>query len=245
VFAIVGITAIATLALMSHVSTFAILVATLGAIIALYGLLGRPSLRQDAKIVFVITLAATALSVALYYGHFMDSYRSVLHARAAQGTPAAAVTPVGASAAGGTQVTPTVGAAKAAAATWVERTTNAFALSASALGWPIMLFAVAGAWFTWRAGWRDRLSLAIAAWGLAFAAFMLLGIAAPVDAANQRYAIEFVGRAVYATYPAAVLLAGRGAAWAWRGRTLPRFAGAGLGLVAVVLGVHAWLGWLA
>ncbi len=74
-------------------------------------------------------------------------------------------------------------------------------------------------WHAWRAGWRDRLSLAVGAWALAFVAFMMLGIAAPVDAANQRYAVEFVGRAVYATYPAAVLLAARGGAWAWRTRS--------------------------
>ena len=49
-----------------------------------------------------------------------------------------------------------------------------------------------------------------------------------VDVQYQRYSLEFVGRVVYATSPAFVILAAHGAMWAWRENIPTRFASATL-----------------
>jgi hypothetical protein len=64
-----------------------------------------------------------------------------------------------------------------------------------------------------------------------------------VDAPFQRYAAEFFGRVLLATYPAAVLLAARGAGWGWHFGGPTQIAALVLICCAVGLGVQAWLGW--
>jgi len=82
------------------------------------------------------------------------------------------------------------------------------------------------------------------AWGVAFLAFSGVGIVPPVDAAFERYAAEFVGRVVFATYPAAVILGAAGFLRGWGAGLIPR-AGATVLLVwSLVLGVQAWARWL-
>ena len=49
-----------------------------------------------------------------------------------------------------------------------------------------------------------------------------------VDVQYERYSLEFVGRVVYATSPAFVILAAHGAMWAWRANIPTRFASAAL-----------------
>jgi len=44
--------------------------------------------------------------------------------------------------------------------------------------------------------------------------------------------------------PAAVLLAARGAIWAWREGRAPRLASGALLLGSVIVGVRAWATWL-
>src|SRR5262249_38143964 len=109
---------------------------------------------------------------------------------------------------------------------------------------PLLVLGALGAWRAWKDGARDRLLLVIAAWELAYAAFVAVGIASPVDAANQRFSAEFVGRVVFATCPAAALLAARGGVWAWWQGRAARVAVSALGLGVVALGVSSWLTWL-
>jgi hypothetical protein len=171
--------------------------------------------------------------VVVYYGHFGEVYRTALRVRAhttatqsqtgtaapAQASPARAALPLQA------------------------RLTNALTFTVAAIGWPILILAAAGIWRLWADEVRDRGVFLVAAWGVA--ALVFLGIALMrVDAPFQRYAAEFFGRVLFATYPAAVMLAARSAAWAWRAGLAPRIASAVVLLCAVVVGVQHWLGWI-
>jgi hypothetical protein len=135
-------------------------------------------------------------------------------------------------------------AAKYAVATPLHvRAADALTLTRQAIGWPILLLAAVGAWRFGVARTRDRLLCAVLAWGAAYLVF--LGVALMrVDVQYQRYSYEFVGRVAFATYPAAAILAGQGAAWAWRAGTVARLASAALLLSAVIVGMQGWLGWI-
>jgi hypothetical protein len=64
-----------------------------------------------------------------------------------------------------------------------------------------------------------------------------------VDAPFQRYAAEFFGRVLLATFPGAVMLAARGGAWAWHRGMPTRIASLVLMCSAGAFGLHAWLLW--
>ena len=237
-----GLTLLSALALMSHVSTFAILLATLAAIAALFRLSGVHDLRQSSTMILTSAVAAAVFSVVVYYGHFSDVYMNVLRARTGHGLSIASRT-----------VSPVRRANVAASQPPAPdgdrpplylRTADALTLTASATGWPILILAVLGAWRVWKEAARDRLLAVIGAWGLAYLAFVALGIASPVDAANQRFSAEFVGRVVYTTCPAAVLLAARGGVWAWRRGQVARVAGVALAFGAIAVGVNSWFAWV-
>ena len=119
---------------------------------------------------------------------------------------------------------------------------NAVTFTVAAIGWPILVLAGLGLWRLWVRGMRDRAAFVVAAWGVAGLAFFAVAVMR-VDAPFQRYAAEFFGRVLFATYPAAVLLAASGAGWAWRAGVVPRMASAVLLLFAVVIGVQHWAGW--
>ena len=91
---------------------------------------------------------------------------------------------------------------------------------------------------------RDRLSLALGAWGIAAAAFLAFRVLAPVDVRYQRYADEFIERVYYAVLPAIAILAGRAAVWSWRRGAVPRIAGGAVVLSAVVGAVLQWIRWI-
>ena len=86
--------------------------------------------------------------------------------------------------------------------------------------------------------------LVLGGWGIAFACFFLVGVLAPVDPANVRYAAEFVNRVVLATYPAAAILGGVALATLWRGRLAARGVGLAFTLAALIGAAQAWLSWL-
>ena len=218
--------AITALAFLSHVSTFAQLAMTLLTLSAWSAWQGGPELRWPARWIAVVAIAAALCAVALYYGHFTDVYVKALRVRAA---PAADTAPAGAGAA-------------VAGRPFTARLGGALALTESALGWPILVLAGLGAWQLWRARARDRATLAILAWTAAYLLFLGVGVMR-VEGPFQRYAAEFVGRVVLATYPAAVMLAGRGAGWAWEGNLVRRAVAVLLLLAAVVEGARRWEGW--
>ena len=69
-------------------------------------------------------------------------------------------------------------------------------------------------------------------------------VVAPVEQAFYRYALEFIGRVTLATYPAVVMWAALGMAWAWQRGGLTRIGGALLFAAAMVVGADAWIEWI-
>lgn len=223
---------LATLALLSHVGLAPLLAGMLVLAAVLFRWLGGPPLRTAAAWVLVATVAAAIGSVALYYRHFPDAFRSLAQVRAADASgPRAAEQPPGPDA-GADRAVPSLPA----------RIGRAVALTTSSLGWPVLVLAALGAWRL-RTGLRDRLGLvllAMVATGVAFVGFRVL---MPVDERFQRYADEFVGRVNYAVIFAAASLAGFGFAAAWRSGTLGRIAALALGAFAVAGGAALWSHW--
>jgi len=222
---------VSALAFLSHVSTFAILGVTLAVLVVGYRVLGGPSLQRLAWPIGLLTLAAAALAVILYYGHFGEVYKTALRVRAAATTAQSQ-----------TEVTPPPASASPEGPSLGTRVTNAIRSALGMIGWPILLPAVVGLWRSIVDRSRDRATLAVMAWAVACAVF--LGVAVMrVDAPFQRYAAEFFGRVLLATFPAAVVLAARGAAWMWNQRAAGRIASLGLVLWAVVRGTQNWMVW--
>jgi hypothetical protein len=235
-FEVAGFAALAAWAFLCHVSTVATLMTTVAITLGLYRVAGGPALRGPARRALVATLAAAVLSVAVYYGHFGDVYRNALRLRA-QGAAVEATAPPAAS-------EPSGGSSKYRTFTPLPvRVRDAAALTIRSVGWPILVLAGGGAWQLWRRRGRDRLVFAVLGWTATYLVFLAVALMR-VDTQYQRYSYEFVGRLTYATYPAAVLLAALGAAWAWRAGRVARVASAALLLAAVAVGVRNWLSWL-
>jgi hypothetical protein len=232
---VVILTALAAWAMLCHVSTFATLAATLLFAAIFYWIVGGPAVRTPARRTVIATLAAALVAVAVYYGHFIEVYKDALRVRAQTAAAAQTATP---------EAPATPPATKYRAFTPLHvRIFDALVLSGRSLGWPVFALAIAGAVFTWRQRARDRLTCAILAWSATYLVFLIVGVMR-VDVQYQRYSYEFVGRATFATYPAAILLAAHGAAWGWRAGTLPRFATAAALLAATIGGVRSWMDWL-
>jgi hypothetical protein len=240
----VGVVLLATLGLISHITTFLLLLATLVATAAFYRWVGGPALRVPARRVVLVTVTALVLAVVLYWGHFGAVYQAQWDRLRAGGAVAASTqTPA---------VTGEEGAASAAATPALGRSaiplsgriTGALAQTATNIGWPILALAVVGAWRLWSGGVRDRLVCVLLAWGAVCLSFVALSVVAPGGVKYQQDAWEFIGRVEHAAYPAAVILAAYGAIWAWRAGTAWRAASIALMLGAVVTGTRAWAAWL-
>lgn len=175
------LTVVLAVAFMSHTSTFPLLLAACVCIAMLIGWKGAPAARPLAFAVLLAAAAALGLAVALYYAHFGETYRTEL-ARIGGETAAAAPDAGGRSIAG-----------RAGSVPMYLRTY--FGLAAPAL-------AVLGAARLFRAGARDRLTLALAGWALSCVMFLVLGVLTPVD---MRYylasvpAVAIAGAAAFGT----------------------------------------------
>lgn len=178
------LTIVLAAAFMSHTSTFAILAVTAPLVAVLFFWRGGPALRSPALAVLAGGLAAVALAIVLYYGHFVTTYRTEL---ARIGTETAAAAPD----AGGRGIIGRLGAAPRYLLTYLTA--------------PVLLLAAAGAAALWRRSSRDRLTLSVAGWGVACVLFLALGILTPVDMRYYLAAIPAV--AIAAGY-------GASAAWA-------------------------------
>ena len=237
---IVGLTALATAGLLSHVSIFGLLLATLVATAFFYRAFGGWPLRRPARLVFLAATIAAAISIAGYYAHFGDAYRSL--ERTGDGSvPRAAAPAQSPPEATGAAASPS---APPAAKPWYRRALTALDQGAFDLGWPIVILAVVGAWRVWKDRLRDRLTWAICAWGAAYLVFLSVSVMAPVDVGYERYAAEFMGRVDLSTYPAAVILAACGAAWLWRAGFAARLVSVALFIGAAAFGARYWTGWL-
>jgi hypothetical protein len=232
-----GLTTIATAGLLSHVSIFGLLLATLLATAFFYRVLGGPPLRRPARLVFLSAVIAAVVSVASYYAHFGDAYRSL--ERTGDGSAARATAPTQAGHEAARSPRPV------AAKSWHRRVLTAFDQGVFDLGWAIAILALIGAWRVWADRLRDRLTCAICGWGAAYLAFLAVSVMAPVDVGYERYAAEFMGRVDLSTYPAAIFLAARGAIWMWRGGFIARIGSVALVLWAATFGWRYWAGWLA
>lgn len=175
-------------AFMSHTGTFAILSLTVFVTAVLFAWRGGPALRSPALAAALAGVAAIAVSVLVYYGHFIDTYRTEL-ARIGQETAAAAPD------AGGRSI-----ADRAAA---VPFYVNAY------LGVPNLILAGWGALTLWRRGARDRLTLVMTATAVTCLAFLVLGVVTPVDMRHYLAALPAV--VVFAA-------AGAAAAWRGGGK---------------------------
>jgi hypothetical protein len=230
------------LAFLSHIGTFAILPITLLALAALYRWKGREGLHRNALPLLAVTVVAALFSVVTYYGHFGDVFAAALRART-QTTVSRASDP---SSSGSRE--PSVGSQSSAGPSTptplATRVARAWVLTVSGVGWPILLLAALGLWRVWISGLHDRLAIVLAAWGVAYVGYLGVGILLPVGQQFERYAAEFVGRVNLASYPAAVVLAASGGAWAWRAGGVARIASAILLLLAIAGGVGQWAGWI-
>lgn len=180
---VAALTLLLSAAYMSHTSTFAILFGACVLIAAMFWWKGGSALRSPAAAVLAAGVAAFALAVALYYGHFGETYRTEfarISSETAQNAPDAG------------------GRTAAARLSMVPRHLTIY------FGVPALLLATAGAWGLAVRGGRDRLTLAITGWGVACLAFLVLGIATPVD---MRYYL--------ASVPALAIAGAAGASWMW------------------------------
>jgi hypothetical protein len=221
------------LALLSHVSTFALLGVMLAILSVLFWGPGGSTLRPAGRALAVALVLAGSFSVAVYYRHFGDVYANALRVRsAAAAAPAAATNSTAA---------PGNRAATGPAPLYV-RTARSLRLVADSIGWPILPLAAAGAWVLFKRGGRDPLRLALIASALTFALFFAVGVMR-VGPEYERYSLEFVGRVAHATYPAAIIAAGAGAAWAWRSGPALRATALALLALAMAGGIREWIQW--
>jgi hypothetical protein len=120
---------------------------------------------------------------------------------------------------------------------------SAFQMTAVEIGWPILVLAAVGCYSIRVRGGRDRVASVVIALAITYVAFLLFSILTRVEAPFERYAAEFVGRVVLATFPAAVMLAAFGAAWAWRQGLVLRVLSVLVLLAAASGGIRAWERW--
>jgi hypothetical protein len=158
--AVLLVSALFAMAFMSHTSTFAILTVTIAAAAVLFWWRGGPALRSPAAAIAAALLLAVAGAIALYYGHFLDTYRTQL-ARIGAETATAAPD------AGGRGI--------------AERLLAVARYLGLYFGWGMLALAGWGAWRLWRLGLSDRLTLTLAAWTVSCVAFLVLGVLTPVD----------------------------------------------------------------
>ncbi|PYR58455.1 MAG: hypothetical protein DMF85_10665 [Acidobacteria bacterium] len=233
-----GLFVLASIAFLSHVSTFPLLFVSLTGLAVLCSRLGAPAERSAARAIFIATVAAAVFAVVAYYGRFGEVYKSLDRLRGrvevtAPAPPSSAALVIG-----------DIGDASAAAVPpLARRVAEAVVLSVKAIGWPMAVLMVVGAWRLWKEGARDRLGLAVLAWFAAYLMFVAFGIFAPVDARFYRYTVEFLDRVNYAVVPGAVVVAARGAAWGWRAGVAARVAVTALLVAAAWIGVEHWAGW--
>ena len=236
-----GVAALATLGLISHISTVVLLTSTLLVLAVLFWRFGGQPLRGAARTLVVIAAVALAASAVIYWGHFGDVYRVQFDRMRAAVSP------------GATAAEPAVAVQKGSGDLAAmgrrsipldARIRQAVEQSVSSLGWPIVLLALVGVWRVFADGKPDRLDLVIAAWAIVWLVFLAASVLSPGNKAYQQDAYEFIGRVLHATLPAAVLLAARAAAWGWRASTATRVASIGALSWAVVVGVRAWAAWL-
>jgi len=233
-----GLALLASAAFLAHVGDFPILLSTLVCFGLLCRWIGGAALAKAGSAIVLATTIAVGVSVVTYYGHFADTYRTleiVRGGRAPSSAPAPNVSPPSGQA----------GRGPVADRTLAQRIIHVGGLGVSAIGWPLALLAIAGAWRLARRPNRDRLSLLIVASLATCVLFLAASVILPVEPQFQRYTDEYVQRVFDATAPALVALAAGAIGWAWDAGTLARLAAGAMLIAASGLAAQAWWAWLA
>lgn len=202
-----------SVAYLSHTGTLAILFVATIATVALLVIRGGAAERRAAGLVLASTVAAALFSVAIYYAHFMDTYRAEF-ARIGHETATAA--------------------ADAGGRTIGDRLRLVPYSIGIYIGAPVLFFALIGATALAKRASPDRLAIALAGWTASCLLFLAIGILTPVD---MRYYLAAVpALAVAAGYGAAWAWNGAGPAQ----RTLWRAAAAVFIAVTISTAFHNW-----
>jgi hypothetical protein len=154
------LTAVMTVAFLSHTGTVAILFVAGVSVSLCFLVRGGRALRSAAWAIAVATVVAGIISVGVYYGWFMDTYRAEF-ARIGHETVTAAP------AAGGR----TIG----------DRLRFVPYAVGINIGAPVLLFAFLGAVELVRLHASDRLTLTLAGWTASCVTFLIVGMLTPVD----------------------------------------------------------------
>jgi hypothetical protein len=204
----------------------------------LYRLFGGLTVRRDARIVIGAAVLAAVCAVGLYYGRFGESYATLERVRTRGASTAITVAPEpGQPESAETPRAPARGVG--------ERVARAVDLAGRSFGWAALALAGAGAWHVRRSGSRDRVTLLLVATAAMYVVFVGLSVTAPIRPGFQRYAEEFISRVNYLAIAAVVVLAARGAVWAFQAGLFARLVAAGLLLMATGGAAHMWLGWIS
>lgn len=146
-------------AFLSHTSTFALLAATTLAVAAVFAWRGGAAMRSPAAAVALAGAIAVVLAVALYYAHFLDTYRTEF-------TRISGETATAAADAGGRSI--------------ADRAHAVPSYMREYFGIPALALAALGAYELRRQA-GNRLTLAILGLTLACLLFLAIGVLTPVD----------------------------------------------------------------
>ena len=232
-----GVALLASTAFLAHVGDFPILLSTLVCFGLLCRFIGGAALAKVGSAVLLATTIAVGVSVVIYYGHFADTYRTLEIVRGGR-APAAAAAP-------SVSPTPAQSARPVVGRTLAGRLTHVVGLGVGAVGWPLALLAIAGAWRLAQRRNRDRLDFLIIASLATCVLFLAAAVLFPVEPQFQRYTDEYVQRVYDATAPALVVLAAAALASAWRAGAVARLAAGAMLIAATALAAQAWWAWLA
>jgi hypothetical protein len=200
-------------AFLSHTGTLATLFASAIFIAVLFLIRGDVDVRRAGIAIGLVTIAAAAIAVVVYYAHFMATYRTEF-ARIGHETAAAAPDAGGRTIGDRLRLVP-------------------FSLGVY-IGVPVLLFAVLGTVEMTMEKTGDRLTLALGGWTLACVAFLALGVLTPVDMRSYLAALPAI--AIAAGYGAAWAWNDSSPAYRtlWRATTAAFLAG------TISTGFHAW-----
>jgi len=251
--AALGLIALLSLGLLSHVGLIPLLGGLIGASALLLAWRGVGDDRLAGWLILGATLIATILAVGLYYRHFGDAFRSAQQVgRSAAATTAS--TPADVAPSESAPAPPASGPGASVGTSRPQRAWRAVRLLVAAYGAPILLLALVGlARLPLRAGpdhagrsrrGRDRATLMVVSALVVCAIVAGVSVLAPVEPRFERYTDEFISRLYYAVTPALALLAAFGVSWLWT-RGLPGRSAAVVGLgAAVLVAARQWLGWI-
>ena len=201
---------------------------TLAATCLLYFWSAVPDLRSAARSTGAAALLAAVLATVLYYGHFSDTYRSMLVRRAS--VPAAMAEP-------GIPVQKPEAHQTVWAPGWQPFANRVLAVPgylAKYFGWGLLAMAVFGGRALAGGMPRSRMTLLMTAWWSSCVLFLALGVLTPIDV---RYYL--------AAAPAAAILAAVAIHEGARLGGALRFGALAMLSWLVVSGVHYWFEWLS